>query len=109
MPWGMLGLLLIPVGLAGPCFVLMGYGIELIIAAAAFMAELPGAALAVPRPPLAALLATVLGGLWLCLWRTSWRRFGLIGIALGRGPDAAQPTTRPPDRQPRRDRRRPPR
>ena len=48
MPWGMLGLLLMPVGLAGPCFVLMGYGIELIIAAAAIMAELPGAALAVP-------------------------------------------------------------
>jgi len=83
MPWGMLGLLLIPVGLDGPCFSLMGYGIELIIAAAAFVADLPGAALAVPRPPLAALLATVLGGLWLCLWRTSWRRLGLIGIALG--------------------------
>ncbi|HEX2479869.1 MAG TPA: ComEC/Rec2 family competence protein, partial [Geminicoccaceae bacterium] len=94
MPWGMLGLLLIPVGLAGPCFVLMGYGIDLIIAAAAFMAELPGAALAVPRPPLAALVATVLGGLWLCLWRTSWRRFGLIGIALG---VVLMPLNRPPD------------
>jgi len=83
MPWGMLGLLLIPVGLGGPCFVLMGQGIEVIIAAAAFVADLPGAALAVPRPPLAALVATVLGGLWLCLWRTAWRRFGLLGIALG--------------------------
>jgi competence protein ComEC len=47
------------------------------------VAALPGAALAVPRPPLAALLATVLGGLWLCLWRTSWRRLGLIGLVLG--------------------------
>jgi competence protein ComEC len=94
MPWGMLGLLLIPVGLDGPCFVLMGHGIELIIAAAAFVAELPGAALAVPRPPLAALLATVVGGLWLCLWRTSWRRLGLIGIALG---VLIMPLNRPPD------------
>ena len=94
MPWGMLGLLLIPVGLDGPCFVLMGYGIDLIIAAAAFVADLPGAALAVPRPSLAALLATVLGGLWLCLWRTSWRRFGLIGIALG---VLLMPLNRPPD------------
>ncbi|MGH6900548.1 MAG: ComEC/Rec2 family competence protein [Geminicoccaceae bacterium] len=83
MPWGMLGLLLIPLGLDDPCFVLMGYGIEVIIAAAAFVADLPGAALAVPRPPLAALVATVLGGLWLCLWRTSWRRLGLVGMALG--------------------------
>jgi competence protein ComEC len=83
MPWGMLGVLLIPVGLDGPCFALMGHGIELIIAAAAFVADLPGAALAVPRPPLAALIATALGGLWLCLWRTPWRRLGLIAIGLG--------------------------
>ena len=83
MPWGMLGLLLMPLGLDGPCFVLMGYGIEVIIGAASFVAALPGAALAVPRPPLAALVATVLGGLWLCLWRTSWRRLGLVGPVLG--------------------------
>jgi competence protein ComEC len=94
MPWGMLGLLLVPVGLDGPCFALMGYGIELIMVAAAFVADLPGAALAVPRPPLAALVATVLGGLWLCLWRTSWRRLGLIGIALG---VLLMPLNRPPD------------
>jgi competence protein ComEC len=83
MPWGMLGILLIPAGLDGPCFSLMGQGLDLIIAAAAFVADLPGAALAVPRPPLAALVATALGGLWLCLWRTRWRRLGLLGIALG--------------------------
>ena len=83
MPWGMLGIVLIPIGLDGPCFALMGQGIELIIRAAAFVADLPGAALAVARPPLAALVATTLGGLWLCLWRAPWRRLGLIGIALG--------------------------
>jgi competence protein ComEC len=94
MPWGMLGVLLMPVGLDGPCFILMGHGIELIIAAAAFVADLPGAALAVPRPPLAALVATALGGLWLCLWRTPWRRLGLIGIALGVG---LMPLGKPPD------------
>jgi competence protein ComEC len=94
MPWGMLGVLLIPLGLDDPCFVLMGHGIEVIIAAAAFVADLPGAALAVPRPPLAALVATALGGLWLCLWRTSWRRLGLIGIALGL---LLMPLGRPPD------------
>jgi competence protein ComEC len=83
MPLGMLGLLLIPLGLAGPCFVLMGKGIEVIIVAAAFMADLPGAALDLPRPPASALVVTVVGGLWLCLWRTAWRRLGLIGIGLG--------------------------
>jgi len=94
MPLGMLGVLLIPFGLGGPCFVLMGHGIEVIIWAAALMAELPGAALAVPRPPLAALVATALGALWLCLWRTSWRRLGLLGIALGL---LLMPLGEPPD------------
>ena len=85
MPLGMLGLLLMPFGLAGPCFALMGMGIDLIIVVAAFMADLPGAALNVARPPSPALVVTVIGGLWLCLWRTAWRRLGLIAIALGIG------------------------
>jgi competence protein ComEC len=94
MPLGMLGLLLIPFGLADICFVLMAQGIEIIIAVAAFVAELPGAALDVAQPPLLALLATVAGGLWLCLWRTPWRRLGLLGIALGGG---LMLLARPPD------------
>ena len=85
MPLGMLGLLLMPLGLGDPCFVLMGWGITVIIKAAALVAGLPGAALAVARPPLAALILTALGGLWLCLWRTRWRRLGLIGVGLGLG------------------------
>ncbi|MGH6920642.1 MAG: ComEC/Rec2 family competence protein [Geminicoccaceae bacterium] len=94
MPLGMLGLLLIPFGLADLCFVLMAQGIEIIIAVAAFVADLPGAALDVAQPPLAALIVTVAGGLWLCLWRTPWRRLGLLGIALGCG---LMLLARPPD------------
>ena len=94
MPLGMLGLLLIPFGLADFCFVLMAQGIEIIIVVAAFVAKLPGAALNVAQPPLAALIATVAGGLWLCLWRTPWRRLGLLGIALGCG---LMLLARPPD------------
>jgi competence protein ComEC len=94
MPLGMLGLLLIPFGLADLCFVLMAQGIEIIIAVAAFVADLPGAALDVAQPPLAALIVMVAGGLWLCLWRTPWRRLGLLGIALGCG---LMLLARPPD------------
>ena len=94
MPLGMLGLLLLPFGLAGPCFALMGSGIEIIIVVGAFVADLPGAVVTVAQPPLAALLATALGGLWLCLWRTAWRRLGLIGLGLGLGLTLL---ARPPD------------
>jgi competence protein ComEC len=94
MPLGMLGLLLIPFGLADLCFFLMAQGIEIIIKVAAFVAALPGAALDVAQPPLAALVAAVAGGLWLCLWRTPWRRLGVLGIALGCG---LMLLARPPD------------
>ena len=35
-----------------------------------------------------------LGGLWLCLWRGPWRRWGLAAVVAG---FATMPLTRPPD------------
>jgi competence protein ComEC len=83
MPLGLLGLILLPFGLGGACFAAMGHGIDLVLTVAAAVADWPGAVVLIGRPPTAALLAVVLGGLWLCLWRTPWRRLGLAGIALG--------------------------
>jgi competence protein ComEC len=83
MPFGLMGLLLLPLGLGGVCFALMGRGIELMLTVAATIAGWPGAALLIPKPSLAVLTVTLLGGLWLCLWRGSWRRLGLLGVALG--------------------------
>ena len=83
MPLGLLGLILMPLGGGGICFALMGQGIELVLAVAATVATWPGAAVLVARPPTEALIAVVLGGLWLCLWRTSWRKLGVAGVALG--------------------------
>ena len=47
-----------------------------------------------PAAPAGALVAVVLGGLWLALWRGRWRYWGAIGVAAGvaiaaaaRGPD----------------------
>ncbi len=94
MPLGLAGLLLLPLGLGGICFMLMGQGIDLVLAVAATIAQWPGAALHLAQPPISALIATVAGGLWLCLWRQPWRRWGLLGVALGLGLMLAE---RPPD------------
>ena len=94
MPIGLLGLILLPVGLGGFCFMLMGHGIDLVLAVAATITQWPGAALNLAQPPIAALIATVAGGLWLCLWRRRWRRLGLGSIALGVG---LMLLTHPPD------------
>ncbi|MGI9419529.1 MAG: ComEC/Rec2 family competence protein [Geminicoccaceae bacterium] len=88
MPAGLVGMVLLPLdliglGLASWCFSLMGIGIELMLATAAWTADIPGAVLPVPRPPIATLVLVLLGGLWLALWRTGWRRLGLVPILLG--------------------------
>lgn len=83
MPLGLAGLILLPFGLGALCFVPMGHGIAVMLEVAATVADWPGAAVRVPQPPASALVATVAGGLWLCLWRRPWRRLGLIGPAAG--------------------------
>lgn len=83
MPAGLLALLLLPFGLEGPALAVMGAGVELVIATAQWVAGLPGAVQVLPQLPLPGLLALVLGGLWLCLWRRRWRRLGLLGVAAG--------------------------
>ncbi len=83
MPFGLVGLLLLPLGLGAPCFALMGRGIELMLAVAGTIAGWPGAALLIARPSTAALTVTLIGGLWLCLWRGPWRRLGVLGVAVG--------------------------
>jgi len=61
----------------------MGIGIGLMLDVAAWTADIPGAVLPVARPPLTTLILVLLGGLWLALWRTGWRRLGAIPVILG--------------------------
>jgi competence protein ComEC len=55
---------------------------------------LPGNVWTTPRLPAAGLLSISLGGLWLCLWRGSWRSWGVVAIGAG---FASMMLTRPPD------------
>ncbi len=83
MPAGLVGMMLLPFGLAGWCLAFMGVGIGLMLDVAAWTAAVPGAVLPVARPPVATLFLVALGGLWLALWTTRWRRLGLLPILLG--------------------------
>jgi competence protein ComEC len=94
MPAGLLVLMLMPFGLDGPALHLMGQGVRLMLATAELVAAWPAAAIALPQPPPAFLIATVLGGLWLALWQRCWRLFGLAGMAVGL---VAAVAARPPD------------
>jgi competence protein ComEC len=83
MPAALLAMLLLPFGLDGWGWWLMGQGIEVVSAVAQMTSHLPGAALDVRSLPPAALAVFTLGALWLVLWRTPWRRLGLVAMVAG--------------------------
>jgi competence protein ComEC len=94
MPWAVIAFLLLPLGLEALALAPMGWGIEGMIGTAKSVAGLPGAVLPVRAMPLFGLGLVVLGGLWLCLWRQSWRLAGLAAVAIGL---LGSTLARPPD------------
>jgi competence protein ComEC len=94
LPWGVVTCLLMPFGLERLALVPMGWGIDVTIAVARLVSALPGNVWPMPRLPTAGLVLVSLGGLWLCLWQGTWRRWGALAIAAGL---AGMALTRPPD------------
>ena len=94
LPWGVVACLLMPFGLERLALVPMGWGIDATIWVAEHVSAIPGNVWPTPRLPMAGLVLTASGGLWLCLWQGKWRRWGLVGIVAGM---ATMLFTRPPD------------
>jgi competence protein ComEC len=94
LPWGVVTCLLMPFGLERLALVPMGWGIDVTIWVAEHISAMPGDVWAMPRLPPEGLLLISFGGLWLCLWQGSWRRWGMVAIAAG---FATTLLTRPPD------------
>jgi competence protein ComEC len=83
LPFGVVSCLLMPFGLERLGLVPMGWGIDTTIWVAHHVSALPGDVWAMPRLPPTGLLLISLGGLWLCLWRGDWRRWGMVAIIAG--------------------------
>ncbi|WP_344694368.1 ComEC/Rec2 family competence protein [Sphingomonas cynarae] len=83
MPLEVLALLLDAVGLGAPLWWLVTHAIAALLGLARAVAAAPGAVSAVPVMPDGAFALIVIGGLWLALWRTGWRRWGLVPLASG--------------------------
>jgi len=82
MPWAVASCVLMPFGWERFGLVPMGWGLALIEQVAHWTASLPNAVLDLPAMPLWGLVAAALGGVWLVIWRGSWRYWGLVPLAL---------------------------
>ena len=80
MPAALAALTAMPLGLEAAPLHVMALGISHIVSIATAISGWGGATIKVAAMPLISLLALVMGGFWLCLWRRPWRLAG-IGIA----------------------------
>ncbi|MYD99912.1 MAG: DUF4131 domain-containing protein [Alphaproteobacteria bacterium] len=94
MPAAILGVLAMPLGLEAWPLAAMEAGIDAVLWTAETVAAWPGAVRRFPPLPTAGAVAAAAGGLWLCLWQTRWRLFGLAGLAAAL---AIQAGAQPPD------------
>jgi len=83
MPLEALALLLDPIGLSAPFWWLTGRTLAFLVWLAHTAAGAPGAVALLPAMPRGAFALMAAGGLWICLWRTRWRRLGLAAVAAG--------------------------
>jgi competence protein ComEC len=81
MPSAAVAVVMMPFGLEAGPLQAMGWGVHQITAIAHWVADLPGSSTLIRAWPFGALLGIVLGGLWIALWRRSWRWLGLVPIA----------------------------
>ncbi len=83
MPAAALSVAAMPFGLEHAPLQLLSSGIGVMLALGRFVSGLPGAVSLTPSFSRAALVLMVLGGLWLLIWRRSWRWWGLVPILAG--------------------------
>jgi competence protein ComEC len=83
MPLVLVLLIALPLGLEAWPLIGMGAGIDVLIAAATWVASLPGAVTPIPAMSAGAVVTMMLGALWFALWRRRWRWLGLVPAAAG--------------------------
>lgn len=83
MPTVALFFILLPFGLQSVALNLLNAGVKALLALAYFVAELPYAQWFVPSLTTVGLALFITGLLWLCLWQTRARRYGIVAMLVG--------------------------
>ncbi len=83
MPLEAFALLLDVAGLGAPIWWLVQRSLDGLLWLAHLVANAPGSVRSLPAMPTEAFALMVIGGIWIALWRTRWRRLGLIPLTIG--------------------------
>lgn len=82
MPAAVAAVLLMPIGLEWLALKPMGWGITAIMEIAEYVAGMKGAYTMLPFIPTSAIIFFTIGFVWLVIWQTKWRLFGLVPIVI---------------------------
>ena len=83
MPFEALALVFDAVGAGAPFWWLTARSLDLLLWIARTTAAIPGSVAPLPAMPGGAYALMVAGGMWIALWRTRWRRLGLVPLVAG--------------------------
>lgn len=83
MPFVLIALLLMPLGLDYIPLEVVGWGIKYVNEITAYVASMPNAGYQVMAMPFWGLMLIVFGGLWMCIWTEKWRNWGVVVIIIG--------------------------
>lgn len=83
MPLSLLAVVLYPVGLDAPVWMLAGLAASLLLEGARVIEQLSGSVLIMPAFGWPVLASLVVGLLWLCLWSTPIRWLGVLPASIG--------------------------
>lgn len=83
MPIGMIALLLMPIGLDYPLFVLMEYGVSLMMNISRYISTLPNAMWHIPNFSNTGIMAVSLGLFFICILKTRLRYISILLISYG--------------------------
>ncbi len=85
MPLEAAALLFDTMGLGAPFWWATRLSLDLLLWIARTTAAIPGSVAPLPAMPDGAYAAMAIGGLWIALWRTRWRRLGIVPFVIGAG------------------------
>ena len=83
MPCVVAYLILAPFGLGQLALYPMSYGLEVIMYVAKTVSHAPGSYSLVPSMGMVPLVVIALGALWVAIWRTEWKKYGIPVVLMG--------------------------